>query len=143
MNVDGYVRFTVDETGEKTWVLDYKANDIQLEMYISGFIDGDATNLINMDEVLKIQPDIKDCLLLVTFSYRTVPYRIAEITEYDDESKVRDVIVLCQQYKETWHRNLSILSEYANLEGLEDVDGTKEIEEWEEFYDEDFEPSKE
>jgi hypothetical protein len=139
MNVDGYIRFAVDPTGEKTWVVDYETNDMALKWYFDEFVGEDANDLIDMNEVEKINPDIKNCFLLVTYSYRSVPSFNGETTDYDDETTVRDVIVLDTNYKETWRRNLTTMYEHNSPEEMDSQECKSDLAEWEEFYDEDFE----
>jgi hypothetical protein len=139
MNVDGYIKFAVDTTGEKTWVVEYKANDIQLEDYFREFMGETADDLVDLGEVEKINPDIKNSMLLVTFAYRSVSSFNGESTDYDDETEVRDVIVLDTDYKTTWQKNLTTMYGFSTLEELKDNECMNDIHEWEEFYGEDFE----
>lgn len=140
MNVAGFVKLTVNETGEKTLLLDYEANDIQMTDYFSSFVSqDDAESLISLQQVeakLKAkygeESEFKDMLILATFSHQSVPSFNGESTEWDDETEIIDVLVLDQNYKTTWQRNLTTLYEF---EPLEEQD---EIHAWEEFYDEDF-----
>lgn len=133
MKVSGYIRFAVNETGEETYVVDYKANRIDLQEHIEGFIcEGeDARNLINMDEVLEKNPDVKNCLLLATFSFNSHTTFNGEHEEYNENVTVVDVVILSTNYKEIWKNNL--LAKYTVS-----MDCSEEILSWEQFYDEDF-----
>ena len=146
MRVDAFVRLAVDEKGEKTWIVDYQANDIQLNDYFSEFVSkDDADTLICTKEVEKKfkekygeETAFKNKLLLATFSYRSVSSFNGEHTEWDDETEVIDVLVLDHDYKTTWQKNLTTMYGFSPLEELEDKDAWEDIHSWEEFYDEDF-----
>ena len=146
MRVDAFVRLAVDEKGEKTWIVDYQANDIKLNDCFSEFVsEDDADTLICTKEVEKKLKEkygeetaFKNKLLLATFSYRSVSSFDGEHTEWDDETEVVDVLVLDHDYKTTWQQNLTTMYGFAPLDKLEDKGAWEDIHSWEEFYDEGF-----
>lgn len=159
MSVCGMIRFAVSENGENTWVLDYQANDLNMQDYISEFIDDSIDDLFDLNEVKKMlekkgeSGDISNVLLAVAFSHESVKSFNGESTEYDDDFIVEDVMVLNRHYKEQWRMNLTYEFGTDNLGQVKEqfsvgVDGEdsspypEAILEWEEFYDEDFTPFK-
>lgn len=138
MKVAGFVRFAVDISGENTWLIDYTANDLVVQEYLGEFVE-EVGDLIDMNQVLQLKPDIVNSLLLVTFSHEFTSSFNGESTDYDSESNVIDVLVLNDSYKEQWRINLTTEHKFSTLEELNTTDDETGIEEWEEFYDEDFE----
>lgn len=146
MMVDAIVRFAVNETGKNTWVVDYQANDIQLNDYFSEFVShDDADSLIctkeaeeKLREKYGTETEFKNKLLLATFSYRSVSSFNGEHTDYEDVTEIIDVLILDNDYKTTWQRNLTTMYGHNTLEELKDNEASEDIHEWEEFYEEDF-----
>lgn len=146
MNADGFVQLAIDETGEKTLLVDYQANDIQLIDCFSAYVsDDEEDSLVSIHEVeqkfkAKYGEDVqfKNKLLLISFSYRSVSYFNGECTEYDDETEVVEMLILDHDYKTTWQKNLTTMYQDEPLEQLEDKEAWHEIHSWEEFYDETF-----
>jgi hypothetical protein len=143
LKVDGYARLVVHPNGEDGLILDCKTNDIHLDEYLGKFVEEDVDSLLDLNQILQINPEAKGCLVLATFAYRTVSYVVGDTTEYEDETTVRDVIILQDNYKEQWRKNLTVEYGFATLEELKKNDCYEDIEQWEEFYNEPFEFYKE
>lgn len=141
-NVDGFVRFGMSEDGTKAHKLEVKGNTIDLDEYFNTYYTEDIDELIDLNEVLAIRPDIKNCLLLVTFSYKSVPSFDGEFTEYEDVTTVKDVLILNTEFKELWRSNLTAMYGFAPVEELQANGAIEDICEWEEFYEEDYEHVK-
>lgn len=141
MNIVGYVRFAVHPTNDEGFLIDFKCNDIALESYLSENINNKIDCLIDLTKILKINPEVKGCLVLATFDFKDFSSFNGETTEWDSDTFVCDVIVLGKDYKEQWRRNISYKYGYTTLEELENnevSDALEEISDWEEFYGEEF-----
>lgn len=131
--ITGFIRFAINEDGTKGKVFGIYANDFQLDDYFNTYYS-DIDEFFDLREVRTKQPEINNCLVLATFSYRSVPYFNGEYTESEDVFDVIEAIVLDNNYKEQWRKNLT--TEYGISEDSTHID----IYEWEEFYDDDYKP---
>lgn len=134
--ITGFLRFAINEDGTKGKILGIFANDFQLDEYFNTYYTDDIDEFLDLSEVRTKQSEINNCLVLATFLYRSVPYFNGEYTESEDIIVVSEVIVLDDNYKVQWQKNLT--TEYGTSKDSTHID----IYEWEEFYDDDYEPFK-
>lgn len=138
--ITGFIRFAINEDGTKGKILGIFANDFQLDEYFNTYYTDDIDEFLDLREVRTKQSEINNCLVLATFLYRSVPYFNGEYTESEDIIVVSEVIVLDDNYKVQWQKNLT--TEYGTLtsEDSTNMRINSDISEWEEFYDDDYEP---
>lgn len=140
MNIDGYAILAVNEDGTKSFVVEHRSHDDRLQNYLQW---GD----MNLEE--ELLPDgLRDCLVMVFFSYSSVRSGCWEYIEYEDILTIQQHVIMQENYKEFWREQISFTITYdGHLEYPREFDSEDKeleswanelIEEWEMLYDDDF-----
>lgn len=136
---DGYVLLEVTTEGEFR-VQGEQVNWFDFRLQDVCFFDAEG-----LDQLVSQLPDLKDCLVMVTFDYECKCSRDWEGGfDCDEEFFVTSHYIVKEGYKEFYRELITVELESFNdfnTEAKEDFYDTV-IADWEEFYDEDFVPFK-
>lgn len=142
MNVDGYALIAVNGNGKKAKLVNYYIFDIELREIFSDFVDENVDTIIDMNQVVAFEGDIKNKLMMVAFTYESKSYLIGGSTEFEDATNVQAVVFLNDNYKELWKNNLLTEYSFYSVKQMKELELMEPIQEWEKFYGEDFDYSK-
>lgn len=146
--MDGYVLIEVNTEGKMR--VQHHDGAMKLEFYDFRLCDLDWDNDFVIGSIEEQLPkDMKDVLIMVQFSYQSVPCGCGDYwsVDYEDCIIVESYNVVKTDYKEFFRKMATEELKMISYEPEPDSEETKQYYQmvqldWEEFYDEDFVPFK-